>query len=110
MAEGQAVRAFGPDGKAGGFADAEAKLAHEGVYYLDGALSGAAIAPGFSGGPLWCPHDPAVVGLVVAHRETHGPLTSRQAVRRIGRAVGGVLAVQLLVAALFVAVGVLAHL
>lgn len=82
MAEGQAVRAFGPDGKAGGFADTEVKLADQGIYYLDGALSGAAIAPGFSGGPLWYRHDPAVVGLVVAHRETHGPLTGQQVIRR----------------------------
>ncbi|MFF8939194.1 trypsin-like peptidase domain-containing protein [Streptomyces paradoxus] len=82
MAEGQAVRAFGPDGKAGGFADTEVKLADEGIYYLDGELSGAAISPGFSGGPLWCRHDPAVVGLVVAHREMHGPVTGQQVVRR----------------------------
>ncbi|MFI9047334.1 trypsin-like peptidase domain-containing protein [Streptomyces sp. NPDC053427] len=82
MAEGQAVRAWGPDGKAGSFADTEVKLVDEGIYYLDGALSGAAIAPGFSGGPLWSRHDPAVVGLVVAHRETHGALASQQVVRR----------------------------
>jgi hypothetical protein len=82
MAEGQAVRAWGPDGKAGGFADTEVKLADEGIYYLDGALSGAAIAPGFSGGPLWSRHDPAVVGLIVAHRDAHGALTGQQVVRR----------------------------
>ncbi|GGS35874.1 trypsin-like peptidase domain-containing protein [Streptomyces griseoviridis] len=83
MAEGQAVRAWGADGKAGGFADTEVKLADEGIYYLDGALSGAAVAPGFSGGPLWSRHEPAVVGLVVAHRDPQGrPLTGQQVVRR----------------------------
>ncbi|MBT1098346.1 trypsin-like peptidase domain-containing protein [Streptomyces sp. Tu102] len=82
MAEGQSVRAWGGDGAMGGFADTEVKLADQGIYYLDGALSGAAIAPGFSGGPLWARHDPAAVGLVVAHHLTQGAFSSQQVVRR----------------------------
>lgn len=82
MAEGQAVRAWGPDGKVGDFADTEVKLADEGIYYLDGVLSGAAIAPGFSGGPLWLRNDQAAVGLVVAHRDTPNALTGQHVVRR----------------------------
>ncbi|MGI5413824.1 trypsin-like peptidase domain-containing protein [Streptomyces chartreusis] len=82
MAEGQSVRAWGSDGAMGGFADTEVKLADQGVYYLDGTLSGAAIGPGFSGGPLRVRHDPAVVGLVVAHHLTHGAFSSQQIVRR----------------------------
>ncbi|MER6568783.1 trypsin-like peptidase domain-containing protein [Streptomyces sp. NPDC001093] len=82
MTEGQQLRAWGGDGAVGGFADTEAKLADQGVYYLDGLLSGGAIAPGFSGGPLWVRNDTVAVGLVVAHHHTQGPLASQQVLRR----------------------------
>ncbi|MGW2847933.1 VMAP-C domain-containing protein [Streptomyces sp. NPDC001108] len=35
--------------------------------YLDGEATGMAVGPGYSGGPVWCPGEGAVVGLVVAH-------------------------------------------
>ncbi|WP_235216271.1 VMAP-C domain-containing protein [Streptomyces toyocaensis] len=35
--------------------------------YLDGAATGMAVGPGYSGGPLWCRAEKAVAGLVVAH-------------------------------------------
>lgn len=67
MAEGMALRAWHGGGAAITFADTRVKLEEGAVGYLDGELSGAAIGPGFSGGPLWCLDDTAVVGLVVAH-------------------------------------------
>ncbi|WEO93928.1 trypsin-like peptidase domain-containing protein [Streptomyces sp. FXJ1.172] len=35
--------------------------------YVDGAATGMAIGPGYSGGPLWCQEENAVVGLVAGH-------------------------------------------
>ncbi|MFD4721553.1 trypsin-like peptidase domain-containing protein [Streptomyces sp. NPDC058423] len=67
MAEGQALRAWHGGGAAIAFADARVKLQEDAVGYLDGELSGGAIGPGFSGGPLWSLSDETVVGLVVAH-------------------------------------------
>ncbi|AVH56952.1 serine protease [Streptomyces dengpaensis] len=68
MEAGQEVRAW--HGSAGGptFADLTVKSADGGPFgYLDGVATGMAVGPGYSGGPLWCEEDKAVVGLVVAH-------------------------------------------
>ncbi|MGI5403827.1 trypsin-like peptidase domain-containing protein [Streptomyces sp. CA-135486] len=83
MAEGQRLRAWHGGGEAIAFADTEVKL-HEGRFgYLDGQMSGAAIGPGFSGGPLWATDDATVVGLVVAHvMPGDGPLSPQTTVRR----------------------------
>ncbi|WP_053659577.1 trypsin-like peptidase domain-containing protein [Streptomyces sp. MMG1121] len=35
--------------------------------YVDGAPTGMAVGPGYSGGPLWCQEENAVVGLVAGH-------------------------------------------
>ncbi|MFI2204285.1 trypsin-like peptidase domain-containing protein [Streptomyces sp. NPDC020192] len=35
--------------------------------YVDGAPTGMAVGPGYSGGPLWCQEEKAVVGLVAGH-------------------------------------------
>ncbi|MFF8611952.1 trypsin-like peptidase domain-containing protein [Streptomyces sp. NPDC015350] len=40
---------------------------HDSLGYLDGTATGMAVGPGYSGGPLWCRRERAVVGLVVAH-------------------------------------------
>nr|WSW69525.1 serine protease [Streptomyces sp. NBC_00995] len=40
---------------------------HTSLGYLDGDPAGMAVGPGYSGGPLWCRRERAVVGLVVAH-------------------------------------------
>lgn len=84
MEEGQELRAWHGGGEAITFADIVVRL-KEGRYgYLDGRLSGAAIGPGYSGGPLWTRDASSVAGLVVAHLmpdETQ-PLRAQQAVRR----------------------------
>ncbi|KUN02937.1 hypothetical protein AQI95_25775 [Streptomyces yokosukanensis] len=35
--------------------------------FVDGAPTGMAVGPGYSGGPLWCHEEKAVVGLVAGH-------------------------------------------
>ncbi|MFF3884844.1 trypsin-like peptidase domain-containing protein [Streptomyces sp. NPDC001914] len=67
MTAGQKVRAW--HGSTGGatFADLTVKSADGPVAYLDGEATGMAVGPGYSGGPLWCSRDQAVVGVVVAH-------------------------------------------
>ncbi|MFD9223321.1 trypsin-like peptidase domain-containing protein [Streptomyces sp. NPDC060064] len=83
MAEGQTLRAWHGGGEAIAFADTEVKLQEGRFGYLDGQLSGAAIGPGFSGGPLWATDDATVVGLVVAHvMPGDGPMSPQTTVRR----------------------------
>lgn len=83
MAEGQRLRAWHGGGEAIAFADTEVKLQEGRFGYLDGQLSGAAIGPGFSGGPLWATDDATVVGLVVAHvMPGDGPMGPQTTVRR----------------------------
>ncbi|MFE3656422.1 trypsin-like peptidase domain-containing protein [Streptomyces sp. NPDC059165] len=84
MAEGMPLRAWHGGGAAITFADTRVKLQEGAVGYLDGELSGAAIGPGFSGGPLWCLDDTTVVGLVVAHvlPDRDRPLGTQDTVRR----------------------------
>ena len=80
MEAGQEVRAW--HGSAGGatFADLTVKSADGPVGYLDGEATGMAVGPGYSGGPLWCPRNRAVVGLVVAHfMPPHDPRTGGHA-------------------------------
>ncbi|MFC9930617.1 trypsin-like peptidase domain-containing protein [Streptomyces sp. NPDC127190] len=40
---------------------------HGALAYVDGAPTGMAVSPGYSGGPLWCRKEQAVVGVVVGH-------------------------------------------
>jgi hypothetical protein len=83
MAEGQRLRAWHGGGEAIAFADTEVKLQEGRFGYLDGQLSGAAIGPGFSGGPLWATDDATVVGLVVAHvMPDDGRMSPQTTVRR----------------------------
>ncbi|MEU6995324.1 trypsin-like peptidase domain-containing protein [Streptomyces sp. NPDC046465] len=65
MAEGQSLRAWHGCGEPITFADTVLKLLDGRVGYLDGQLSGAAIGPGFSGGPLWTDAGDSAAGLVV---------------------------------------------
>ncbi|MEV7193572.1 hypothetical protein AB0N81_17445 [Streptomyces sp. NPDC093510] len=65
MAEGQSLRAWHGCGEPITFADTVLKLLDGDVGYLDGPLSGAAIGPGFSGGPLWTDAGDSAAGLVV---------------------------------------------
>ncbi|MFJ2768895.1 trypsin-like peptidase domain-containing protein [Streptomyces sp. NPDC087300] len=65
MTEGQSLRAWHGCGEPITFADTVLKLLDGQLGYLDAALSGAAIGPGFSGGPLWTDSGDSVAGLVV---------------------------------------------
>ncbi|MGV4927271.1 serine protease (plasmid) [Streptomyces sp. BHT-5-2] len=66
MCVGQAVRAWHGSAHGGTFAEVRVRSCDGRVGYLDGALSGMAIGPGYSGGPLWSDAEDAVVGLVAA--------------------------------------------
>ncbi|WP_405912978.1 trypsin-like peptidase domain-containing protein [Streptomyces sp. NBC_00963] len=67
MAVGQEVGAWHGGGRAATLARLTVASLHRSLGYLDGELSGMPVGPGYSGGPLWCRHERAVVGLVVAH-------------------------------------------
>ncbi|WP_077796727.1 trypsin-like peptidase domain-containing protein [Streptomyces sp. JHA26] len=67
MAAGQEVEAWHGTGEAATFARLTVHGPDGSRAYLDGAPTGMAVGPGYSGGPLWCRRERAVVGLVVAH-------------------------------------------
>lgn len=71
MTQGQLLRAWHGCGDPITFADTRLKLLHERLGYLDGEFTGAAIGPGFSGGPLWTECGTGAAGLVVG-RLAHG--------------------------------------
>jgi vWA-MoxR associated protein C-terminal domain len=83
MSTGQDVRAWYGGGQRFSYARARVYACDGRVGYLDGRLSGAAIGPGYSGGPLWSEGDGAAVGLVAGQAvPSPGPLEARQVVRR----------------------------
>ncbi|MFF1350183.1 hypothetical protein ACFVZJ_30100 [Streptomyces sp. NPDC058322] len=83
MSEGLELRAWHGGGVAITYADAVAGYQDDGCCYLDGGLTGAAIGPGYSGGPLWVRSDRTVAGLVIAQvMSDTGPLRSQDTVRR----------------------------
>ncbi|MET8681035.1 trypsin-like peptidase domain-containing protein [Streptomyces sp. NPDC004647] len=67
MMVGQSVRAWHGGGHASTFARLTVASLHGPLAYLDGEATGMAVGPGYSGGPVWCRQERAVVGLVVAH-------------------------------------------
>lgn len=67
MMSGQRLRAWHGSGHNATFADLEVAALDDGIGYLDGKSTGMAVGHGYSGGPLWCDDDGAVVGLVAAH-------------------------------------------
>lgn len=83
MAEGQTVRAWFGGGQQFTYADGSVRLCDTAVAYVDSALIGAAIGPGYSGGPLWCEEEEAAVGIVLGVIEpAPGGFTAGQVVRR----------------------------
>ncbi|MGA4843919.1 trypsin-like peptidase domain-containing protein [Streptomyces sp. G45] len=83
MARGQEVRAWYGGGQAFSYADVRVAAYDNGVGYLDGQLSGAAVDDGYSGGPLWCLADGAAVGLVMGRITAPGTaLAAQHTVRR----------------------------
>ncbi|WUW24403.1 serine protease [Streptomyces sp. NBC_01463] len=67
MSADQEVSAWHGGGRAATLARLTVASLHDSLGYLDGRATGMAVGPGYSGGPLWCRHEHAVVGLVVAH-------------------------------------------
>ncbi|MFE2374844.1 trypsin-like peptidase domain-containing protein [Streptomyces sp. NPDC059398] len=67
MAVGQEVGAWHGGGRAATLARLTVASLHRSLGYLDGEPTGMAVGAGYSGGPLWCRAEQAVVGLVVAH-------------------------------------------
>ncbi|GAB2809536.1 VMAP-C domain-containing protein [Streptomyces daliensis] len=83
MTAGQEVRSWYGGGQEFSYADVRVGACDGRIGYLDGQLSGAAIGPGYSGGPLWSVQDNAVVGLVAGQvTPPPGALTARHVVRR----------------------------
>ncbi|MFE1172921.1 trypsin-like peptidase domain-containing protein [Streptomyces sp. NPDC058773] len=84
MRVGQSVRAWHGSALSGSYADVRVKSCDGRIGYMDGALSGMAIGPGYSGGPLWSDAEGAVVGLVTACMlpPVDQPYSSRHVTRR----------------------------
>ncbi|MGW7002213.1 VMAP-C domain-containing protein [Streptomyces sp. NPDC054933] len=83
MVPGQGVRAWHGGGHAATFVEVTVKECDGWIGYVDGELSGAAIGPGYSGGPLWSEREGAMVGLVAAQLQApDGPLAAHHVVRR----------------------------
>lgn len=66
MTQDQKLQAWHGSGNDSTFADLTVTLLAGPFGYVDGAPTGMAVGPGYSGGPLWSPHHQAVVGLVAA--------------------------------------------
>ncbi|MER6073622.1 trypsin-like peptidase domain-containing protein [Streptomyces sp. NPDC001817] len=83
MVEGQEVRAWHGSGQPFSYADGSVQSCDELVGFVDSTLRGAAINPGYSGGPLWCEEQGAAVGVVLGVMEPPpGPFHSHQVTRR----------------------------
>ncbi|MFJ3669633.1 trypsin-like peptidase domain-containing protein [Streptomyces sp. NPDC090106] len=78
MTSGQEVRAWYGGGQPFSYADVRVAAYEDGIGYLDGQLSGAAIDDGYSGGPLWSTAEGAVVGLVMGRIVAPGPAFAAQ--------------------------------
>ncbi|MEU6665752.1 trypsin-like peptidase domain-containing protein [Streptomyces sp. NPDC046727] len=67
MTAGHKVDAWHGGGRASTIARLTVAALHGPLAYLDGEPTGMAVGPGYSGSPLWCRAEQAVVGLVVGH-------------------------------------------
>lgn len=81
MTAGQHLVAWYGSGQEFSYAKAEVGSCDGPLGYLDGDLAGAAIGPGYSGGPLCLP-DGSAVGLVVAHLPAATVFSPQDVVRR----------------------------
>lgn len=88
MRTGQTLQAWHGSGGAATMARLGVISLHDALAYLDGAPTGMAVGRGYSGGPVWCAEERAVVGLVAAHfmpsRDpvTGGPPDTQHMIRR----------------------------
>ncbi|WP_225826620.1 trypsin-like peptidase domain-containing protein [Streptomyces naphthomycinicus] len=67
MTVGHQADAWHGGGRASTVARLTVAALHGPLAYLDGEPTGMAVGPGYSGSPLWCREEQAVVGLVVGH-------------------------------------------
>ncbi|MEU5699413.1 trypsin-like peptidase domain-containing protein [Streptomyces aurantiacus] len=78
MSADQRVTVRHGSGHSATFAELTVKSLEGPVGYLDGAATGMAVGPGYSGGPLWHRQSRAVVGLMTAHfMPPHDPDTGK---------------------------------
>ncbi|MFD3814616.1 trypsin-like peptidase domain-containing protein [Streptomyces rubiginosohelvolus] len=83
MDRGQEVRAWYGDGSSFTYADSSVGSVQHDHGFVDGAPRGAAIGPGYSGGPLWCDKEQASVGLVLGVMSPpDGPFRGENVLRR----------------------------
>ncbi|MFE6779921.1 hypothetical protein [Streptomyces sp. NPDC057702] len=83
MTEGLELRAWHGGSVGVTYADTVAGFRDGPGFYLDGFLTGAAIGPGYSGGPLRVKSDHTVAGLVIAQVISgQAPLRAQETVRR----------------------------
>ncbi|MGV9508985.1 VMAP-C domain-containing protein [Streptomyces tendae] len=83
MTEGLELRAWHGGGVGITYADTVVGFRDGPGCYLDGSLTGAAIGPGYSGGPLRVKSDRTVAGLVIAQVVSgQDPLRAQETVRR----------------------------
>lgn len=83
MAQDQDVRAWYAGGQSFTYADGRVESCDENLGFVDSPLRGAAIGPGYSGGPLWCEEEGTAVGIVLGVMEPPaGRFGSGQVVRR----------------------------
>ncbi|MFG3513993.1 MULTISPECIES: VMAP-C domain-containing protein [Streptomyces] len=83
MTEGLELRAWHGGGLGITYADTVAGFRDGPGCYLDGSLTGAAIGPGYSGGPLRVKSDRTVAGLAIAQvMPGQDPLRAQETVRR----------------------------
>ncbi|MEU2060606.1 trypsin-like peptidase domain-containing protein [Streptomyces sp. NPDC013455] len=67
MAVGQTVDAWHGSGRASTVARLSVAALPGPLAYVDGAPTGMAVGPGYSGSPLWCQEEQGVVGILVGH-------------------------------------------
>ncbi|WP_324789267.1 trypsin-like peptidase domain-containing protein [Streptomyces sp. H51] len=83
MTQGQDVRAWYGGGQPFTYADGCVESCDEKLGFVDSRMRGAAIGPGYSGGPLWCDEEGAAVGIVLGVMEPPpGAFAAGQVIRR----------------------------
>lgn len=83
MVQGQEVRAWYAGGQSFTYADGRVQSCEDKLGFVDSPLRGAAMGPGYSGGPLWCEDEGSAVGLIVGVMEPpSGQFRASQVVRR----------------------------
>ncbi|MFE5097172.1 trypsin-like peptidase domain-containing protein [Streptomyces sp. NPDC056638] len=83
MAQEQRVRAWYSTGQPFTYADGQVEWCDAQLGFVDAGIRGAAIGPGYSGGPLWCDGQQAAVGVVLGVLQPpEGPFRPGDVTRR----------------------------